>query len=66
MGVMPNRRLDGNDPEAEALVAELLTEIPSDGEVEPAPLLPLPIIGIAVAAVLVAVASVFAFRRGAR
>jgi hypothetical protein len=63
-GCMLNRRLDGGDPEAEALVAEAMTPVTAESEVEdPALSIPLPIIGLGAAAVLIALISLIAFRR---
>lgn len=63
-GCLQNRRLDGGDPEAEAAIAELLTEVPSAQEPAAAPVeIPAPIIGIVLAAFAVVAASIVAFRR---
>lgn len=61
---LQNRRLDGSDPEAEAAISELLTEVPSAEEAAAAPLeIPTPIIGIGLTALAVVAASIIAFRR---
>jgi hypothetical protein len=63
-GCLQNRRLDRGDPEAEAVIAELLTEVPSSEEPAAAPVeIPIPIIGIALAGLVVLAASTLAFRR---
>jgi hypothetical protein len=60
---MQNRRLDGSDPEAEALVLEALTETPSIAPAEAGPDIPTPIFVIGGAVVLLGAVSVLAFRR---
>lgn len=59
---MQNRRLDGSDPEGEAVIAELVTETPSTDQ-ETTSAVPAPIIAMALAVLLVGAASVIAFRR---
>lgn len=62
-GCMQNRRLDGSDPEAEAMIAEALTEVPlSDGSVEDI-VIPGPVLAILATAVVLGAVSVLAFRR---
>lgn len=63
-GCMQNRRLDGADAEADAVVAELLTVVPERAGVEGPFVLPMPLIGVAVAALLLTLVSAVAFRRG--
>ena len=63
-GCMQNRRLDGSDPEAEAVVAELLTEVSVPEQAAEGPQIPAPLLGIALVALLVGAASLLAFRRG--
>jgi hypothetical protein len=63
-GCAQNRILDGADAEAEAVIAELLTEVPRAEEPGPAPIeIPAPVIGIGLAAIVVVAASIVAFRR---
>jgi hypothetical protein len=63
-GCLQNLRLDGSDPDAEAVIAELITEVPSAEEPAAAPVeIPAPIIAIGLTALVVVVASVIAFRR---
>ena len=58
-GCLQNRHLDGSDLEAEAAIAELLTEVASAEDPAAAPVeIPAPIIGIALAAFVVVAASV--------
>lgn len=63
-GCMMNRRLDGGDPEAEALVAEAMTPVNAEAEAdEPAVSIPAPIIGLGAAGLLIALVSLLVFRR---
>lgn len=63
-GCMMNRRLDGGDAEAEALIAEAMTPVTAEPDAEePALSIPVPIIGLGAAAILVALVSLIAFRR---
>jgi hypothetical protein len=63
-GCMMNRRLDDGDAEAEALIAEAMTPVTVETEVdEPALSIPLPIIGVAAAGILIGLVSLVAFRR---
>jgi hypothetical protein len=62
-GCMQNRRLDGSDPEAEALIAEALTETPSMAPAEAGIDVPIPILVIGGAVVLLGAVSALAFRR---
>ena len=63
-GCMMNRRLDGGDAEAEALIAEAMTPVTVQSETEePALSIPVPIIGLGVAALVIALVSLLAFRR---
>ena len=65
-GCMLNRRLDGGDPEAEALITEAMEPVTAETQVEdPGPQVPMPIIGLGAAALLVALVSLVAFRRSA-
>jgi hypothetical protein len=63
-GCMMNRRLDGGDAEAEALIAEAMSPVTAETQVdEPALSIPLPIIGVAAAGILIGLVSLVAFRR---
>jgi hypothetical protein len=64
-GCMQNRRLDGSDPEAEAVVAEMVTEPPGDeGSSTDAGLdIPTPILALGAVLILVGAVSLLAFRR---
>jgi hypothetical protein len=63
-GCMQNRRLDGSDPEAEALITEALTEVPTGEPVQEAGIdVPIPIFVIGGAVVLLGAISFLAFRR---
>ena len=63
-GCMMNRRLDGSDPEVEALIAEAMTPVTATAApVEPGPSVPTPIIGLGVAVGLIGLVSLLAFRR---
>lgn len=63
-GCMMNRRLDGGDAEAEALIAEAMTPVSATTEAgAPDPTVPMPLIGLAAAGLVVAVVSLLAFRR---
>jgi hypothetical protein len=63
-GCMMNRRLDGSDPEGEALIAEALTEVPTSEPVQEAGInVPTPVFVIGGAVVLLAAVSALAFRR---
>jgi hypothetical protein len=62
-GCMQNRRLDTEDAEAEAAIAELLTAAPEPGAAAPAALVEL--LGIAGALLLVGLVSFVVFRRDA-
>jgi hypothetical protein len=63
---MQNRRLDGSDPEAEALITEALTETPTGAPVEEAGIdIPVPILVMTGVVVLVGAISALAFRRSA-
>ena len=64
-GCMQNRRLDGSDPDAEALISELLTETPSGTPAEAGIDVPTPILVIGAAVVLLGAVSALAFRRSA-
>jgi hypothetical protein len=60
---MLNRRLDGSEPDTEALITEMLMETPSAAAAESGIDIPIPILAIAGAVVLVGAVSVVAFRR---
>jgi hypothetical protein len=63
---MQNRRLDGSDPEAEALISEALTETPTATPVDEAGIdIPMPVLVMAGVVVLVGAISALAFRRSA-
>lgn len=62
-GCMMNRRLDGGDAEAEALIAEAMTPVAATEATDASPPLPVPLIGLGAAALLIAAVSLFAFRR---
>ena len=62
-GCMQNRRLDTEDAEAEAAIAELLTAAPEPGAAAPAA--PVELLGIAGALLLVGLVSFVVFRRDA-
>ena len=60
---MQNRRLDGSDPEAEALITEALTETPTGAPVDEAGIdIPVPLLVMTVV-ILVGAISALAFRR---
>ena len=66
-GCMMNRRLDGSDPDGEALVAEALTEVPTSEPVREAGIdVPVPVFVIGGAVVLLTAVSALAFRRSPR
>jgi hypothetical protein len=66
-GCALNRRLDGGDAEADAVIAELLTEVPDPEEPAGAALeIPASIIGVGLVAIVVVAASVLGFRRERR
>ena len=61
---MQNRRLDGSDPEAEALISEAVTETPTGAAAAEAGIdIPLPLLVMGGAIVLIAAISALAFRR---
>ena len=61
---MQNRRLDGSDPEAEALITEALPETPTGAPVDEAGIdIPIPILVMTGVVVLVGAISAIAFRR---
>jgi hypothetical protein len=63
-GCMMNRRLDGSDPEAETLVASMIPAItPTEATSDPGMEIPIPVLVLLATGMLVAVASVVAFRR---
>lgn len=65
-GCMMNRRLDGSDPEAEALIAEAMTPVSVTSDDEEANLpVPAPLIGLGAVALVVLLISLVAFRRSA-
>ena len=63
---LQNRRLNEGDAEAEAAIAELVTDVPSGEQVAAPVEVPVPVIGILAAVVLIGAASVLAFRRATR
>jgi hypothetical protein len=66
-GCMMNRRLDGSDPEGEALIVKALTEVPTSEPVREAGIdVPVPVFVIGGAVVLLAAVSAVAFRRSPR
>ena len=62
-GCMQNRRLDGSDPEAEALITEMLLEEPSGGSGELGVEVPTPILVIGASILAIGAVSALAFRR---
>ena len=65
-GCMQNRRLDGSDPDAEAVIATALTEVPAgDGSGQAGIDIPGPILAIVATAIVLGAVSVLAFRRSA-
>lgn len=63
-GCMMNRRLDGSDPESEALIAEAMTPVTVGPEAQESSLpIPLPLVGLAVAGLVIGLVSLLAFRR---
>ena len=63
-GCMMNRRLDGSDPEVETAVASMLPAVtPTDAISNPGVEIPVPVLVLLAGGILVAVASLLAFRR---
>ena len=63
-GCMMNRRLNGSDPEAETAVASMLPAVtPTDSASSPGVEIPVPVLVLLATGMLVAVASLVAFRR---
>jgi hypothetical protein len=66
-GCTMSRPLGGDDPEAEALIAEAMQPVTASADVEePALPVPVPVIGLGAAALVIGIVSLLAFRRSSR